>query len=625
MTESRHSGRRTVSLRTRIVLMVAGTLCAGLLAAAVLVRQQMSENIIKQKLVTVDILTTSIIHDITYATSRGQRAGPEVVEKYVTYYRTIRKLTFYDADLVATASSDPARVGMHPIHVTEVTAAVREARPTLAVMREKNDFSALSVSPLLQGSRIVGAVVLDVSMDDVSQALAAIDLRLATMMAMILGLVAATLYVLLRANLLVRLRRLMSVTQEIRAGRYEVRIDDHASDEIGSLAQALDLMTAELQLSRRQIEDYNRHLEIRVRESTAELAQAYEDLKNAQGQMVLNEKMASLGVLIAGVAHEINTPVGAILNVSRNLLKGLASLPRDLGSFRLGAGEMTSEQVVACLEALLTVACTPHPPASYKLQREVEGLLQEVGVPEFRRRGATLCKLGLTDEAAIRRHAACLRDEGFFSLAESCANVAQAAMIAEASSQKIAEIVKALKYYAHSDRERVESIQINDSVATALVLLRNQLRHGVQLTAELANDLPAIPCSSDIHQVWTNLLTNAYDAVVARADGHAGEIRVATCRQGERLMVTVEDNGVGIPEQNQARIFDPFYTTKDIGKGTGLGLSIVSGIVKKHHGSIEVETAPGRTVFSIYLPIQESAAADGGAGSDLADVAREAA
>jgi signal transduction histidine kinase len=609
-------------LRTRIVLMVAGTLFAGLLAAAVLVRQQMSQNIVKQKLATVEILTTSIVHDITYATRRGEQVGPEVVEKYMTYYRAIRDLTLYDSGMVATAASDPASVGK-VAEETDIAAAVHEARPTLQVSQPRvKDFGVRSVSPILQGSRIVGAVAVDVSMQDVQQALSEMDVRLATMMAMVLGLVAATLYVLLRANVLVRLQRLMRATQEIRAGRYEVRIDDHAGDEIGSLAQALDSMTAELQLSRHQIENYNRQLEDRVREATSELAKAYENLKSAQGQMVLNEKMASLGVLISGVAHEINTPVGAILNVSRNLLKGLASLPKDLGSFRGGATELTESQVVACLEDLLSASCTPRPPVSYKVQRTVEGVLQELEVPDFRRRGAALCKLGLTDDAMIRRHVACFRDEAFFSLAESCANVAQAAMIAEASSQKIAEIVKALKYYAYSDKDRTEAIQINDSVATALVLLRNQLRHGVTLSADLTPDLPAIECSSDIHQIWTNLLTNAYDAVVARDPGTPGEIRVATRCDGGTLVVTVEDNGIGIPDQSRARIFDPFYTTKDIGKGTGLGLSIVSGIVKKHHGSIEVESQPGRTVFAIRLPM---GAASSSEGSAMAVVEREAA
>src|SRR5262249_52887635 len=153
----------------------------------------------------------------------------------------------------------------------------------------------------------------------------------------------------------------------------------------------------------------------------------------------------------------------------------------------------------------------PYSPASYKVQQAVERLLHELGVPDGRRRATTLCKWGLTDPEAIRRHVGCFRSAAFFSLAETCADVAQAAMIAEASSQKIAEIVKALKYYAYSDKDRVDVIQINESVSTALVLLRNQLRHGITLNVDLAPDLPAIACTSDIHQIWTNLLTNACD------------------------------------------------------------------------------------------------------------------
>lgn len=603
-------GWRRSSLRTRIILMVAGTLLVAMVASGIMVRQLVSQNIIGQKLVTVEILTTSIVHDITYNNQRGEEAsGPQVVEKYMTYYRIIRDLTLYDRNLVATAAADPHRMGTRA-QEKDIREAVLEARPTLEVSRPNfKNFGIRSVSPILQGSHIIGAVVLDVSMMDVQQTLASMDRRLALVMGGILAMVAGVLFMLLRASVLLRLRRLMRVTQEIRAGHYEVRIDDNAGDEIGSLAQALDQMAAELQTSRRQIDDYNRHLEDRVQEATAELAKAYENLKNAQGQLVLNEKMASLGVLIAGVAHEINTPVGAILNVSRNLLQGLQALPQDLAAFRERTA-ISPTLLVECLRYLLATACTPRGPVSYKTQRAIEVLLEEQGVTDGRRCAATLCRLGVIDPETIRRYAACFNDVPFFALAESCASVAQAAMIAQTSSEKIAEIVKALKYYAYSDKDRVDVIQINDSLATALVLLRNQFRHALNVTVDLAPNLPTVACSSDIHQVWTNLLTNAHDAVTSRSDGGRGEIAVSTSRRDESIVVTVADNGVGIPKESVDRIFDPFYTTKDIGKGTGLGLSIVSGIVKKHNGGIRVESEPGRTVFEITLPIQAAAHAD---------------
>ena len=187
--------------------------------------------------------------------------------------------------------------------------------------------------------------------------------------------------------------------------------------------------------------------------------------------------------------------------------------------------------------------------------------------------------------------------------AESISSIAQAANISETSSQKIGEIVRALKYYAYSDKDRIDRIRINESIQTALVLLRNQLKHTVKVVMNCDAALPPITCSSDIHQVWTNLLTNAVDAMQQRNEGPEGCIDIETRAEEDHIRVSVADNGVGIPQEIMGKIFDPFFTTKDIGMGTGLGLCIVAGIVKRHGGTIGVESRPGSTVFTVRLPM----------------------
>jgi signal transduction histidine kinase len=243
-------------------------------------------------------------------------------------------------------------------------------------------------------------------------------------------------------------------------------------------------------------------------------------------------------------------------------------------------------------------------PISPAVRRQIEEALRRHGIASDKEKASTLCRLNVADVAMIDRHVGVLRSEAFFSFADSCASIAQAARISETSSQKIAEIVRALKYYAYSDQDRIEQIQINDSMRTALVLLRNQLKHAVRVVTDLDPTLPLVACTSEIHQVWTNLLTNACDAVLERGEGEAGEIGVRTFARDGSVVVTVTDNGVGIPEDRLDQIFDPFVTTKDIGKGTGLGLSIVSGIVKKHRGTVRVESRPGRTTFEVELPVE---------------------
>ena len=134
---------------------------------------------------------------------------------------------------------------------------------------------------------------------------------------------------------------------------------------------------------------------------------------------------------------------------------------------------------------------------------------------------------------------------------------------------------------------------------------------------QFAPDLPSILCTSEIHQVWTNLLSNATDAVLERGEGYPGRVKVTTAGVADGIVVTIEDNGTGVPPEKIGSIFDPFMTTKPMGKGTGLGLSIVAGIVKKHHGTVEVDSRPGRTVFEVHLPLGTAPTAADESASDI--------
>jgi signal transduction histidine kinase len=607
------------SIRTKLLVLVASIMMAALVCGGLLVQQLVAEGFTRQHVHSAEILTTSVVHDLTYVSTRKDSdAWQRIVEKYVTYYREIIALSVYDDAGTLAAASQSERVGRTTSNPVILT-ALREARPSVTVVNAPGGgYSVRSVAPIMGGSRVVGAVVMDITMAALQTTLAQVNRQLILLGLAVLTLVSVSLFIGLRGVVLVRLKRLMDVTAEIRSGRLESRIGDGSRDEIGSLGQALDLMTSELQVSRQQIEDNHRLLESRIHEATAELATAYQDLQSAQGQIVLNEKLASLGVLIAGVAHEINTPVGSIINVSRNLRQQMASLPATVVAFR-DAPPPHPDLTRECFRDALAASTAMMAPVSYKTQHAVEQQLRELGVPNPRERAAVLCKLSLFEAPVIARYAACFSNESFFTLLESCCGVAQAAAIAESSGQKIAEIVKALKYYAYADNERVGLVHVNESLQTALVLLRGQFKHNIELDVRLASDLPAIACSSDIHQIWTNLLTNACDAIAATGREQGGRIRVSTHLGADAIIIAVQDDGIGIPPEQRDRIFDPFFTTKDIGKGTGLGLGIVSGIVKKHGGTIRLMSEPGRTVFEIALPLRivaEDPVASDPAGSE---------
>lgn len=592
-----------ISVRTKMIFIVAGTLIMAITIIGFLIKGLVYQNIVSQKMTTVDILTASIVHDIKFVYKAQRRESVQgIIAKFMTYYRIIQNISFYNTDLVNIADSQEEYIG-RTTRDPDVLAAILTARPSVYITNsDLNNFRIRSVSPILQGSKIVGAVALDTSIKDIQDILWAIEKHIAAILVISVFITSAVLFILLRSCFLQRLTRLITVTQQIAGGNYNVQLLDTQKDEIGKLTQAFDLMAIDLRKSKQQIEEDNKDLEKRVQEATSQLTKTYEDLKNAQGQLVLNEKMASLGILIAGIAHELNTPIGSILNVSRSLEKKIDCLPRVLEEFKKDT-HLSITTTVACLEDMIQTFRSPNQSLSFSETRKIENLLRDHGIGNFKEMANSLSRLNIADSEKIIRYIDCFKMPSFFSLVESLGSIIQSIRISETSSQKIAEIVRALKYYAYTDKDKTEMIQINESIQTALILLRSRIKHTVTVSTEMDPDLPPIPCTSEIHQVWTNLLNNACDAIEEMGEDHEGKVLIHTHKEDPHILISITDNGIGIPEDHIKKIFDPFFTTKDIGKGTGLGLSIVSGILRKHNGTLQVESRRGHTVFEIALPI----------------------
>ncbi len=324
--------------------------------------------------------------------------------------------------------------------------------------------------------------------------------------------------------------------------------------------------------------------------------------------------MASLGLLIAGIAHEIKSPVRAIHNIAQSLEQRFFSFSWiDVLEFIKKSPDLPVESLSNCLHELIHASLNGQYFASLKEIRMVEAFLKGQGIDNYNKVASVLAQLNFMNPDSIIRFVNFFRNRSLFSLVEAIGSLAQTINITHTSSQKIEEIIRALKYYAYTDKDRIEMIQLNESIKTALILLNNKLKHKVTVTADLEPDIQKIPCTSEVHQIWTNLLSNACDAVEAMGEeeretgaplaGYAGKVSISTRRVDDKIFVTVSDNGTGIPEDKIGKIFDPFFTTKDIGKGTGLGLSIVSGIIKKHNGTIRVESSAGHTVFEVAFPV----------------------
>jgi predicted CoA-binding protein/anti-sigma regulatory factor (Ser/Thr protein kinase) len=174
-------------------------------------------------------------------------------------------------------------------------------------------------------------------------------------------------------------------------------------------------------------------------------------------------------------------------------------------------------------------------------------------------------------------------------------------------AERISEIVKALKMYIYLDQAPVQLVDIHEGLNNTLILLRSKLKSGVNVLREFASQLPRIQAyGSELNQVWTNIIDNA----IAAMDGK-GEIIIRTRQEGDWIVVEIEDNGPGIPEEVKNKIFEPFFTTKPPGEGTGLGLNIIANVIQRHSGEVQVHSRPGQTIFEIRLPVNFEAVQSG--------------
>jgi signal transduction histidine kinase len=319
-----------------------------------------------------------------------------------------------------------------------------------------------------------------------------------------------------------------------------------------------------------------------------------------------SERLATLGRLSAGMAHELNNPTAVARQGAEQLRTSIVQLER--AKFALGQAELSDEQhdLIAKLEQEAeTRAKQPSeldPIARSDLEQEVEDWLDKNGVQDPWQHASILVAMGLC--------AAELEDlTGCFDAALTPividyfgSKFTAYTLLQEIGhgTERIAEIVKALKGYSYMDQAPVQAVDVREGLNDTLVMLSSKLRDGIKVDLDFADDLPRIQgYGSELNQVWTNLIDNAISAMDSK-----GALELKAYQDDDWVVVEVADNGPGIPAEAQEKIFDPFYTTKAPGEGTGLGLNISHGIiVEKHAGHIAVNSKPGATRFTVKLPI----------------------
>jgi signal transduction histidine kinase len=319
-----------------------------------------------------------------------------------------------------------------------------------------------------------------------------------------------------------------------------------------------------------------------------------------------SEKLATLGKLSAGMAHELNNPASAVQRGAEQLRTAVADVEQahlNLNELHLSTAQL---ELLLGLEQMVRFRATQPVDldtlARSDLESELETWLDDHRINNGWEFAPALVNLsyGMAEldnlaenflESQLQAVITWLN--GSYTIYSLLEEMGQGA-------GRIAEIVKALKSYTYMDQAPIQSVDVHEGLDNTLVMLRSKLKGGITVQRQYAADVPRIQAyGSELNQVWTNIIDNAAAAMQGQ-----GQISLRTRREDKWVVVEIEDNGPGIPPEIQSKIFDPFFTTKPPGEGTGLGLNISHNIiVQKHQGQISVSSEPGRTCFQIKLPL----------------------
>ena len=432
-------------------------------------------------------------------------------------------------------------------------------------------------------------------------------------------LISLAIGLIVYVNLKRSFSELLRISDAIETQNYEIRFSSSSDNEIGKLGRSFNSLLNNISNMQKEFLTQSQSLEEKVKERTRDLEiqkvsaefskfeaevakqsaeKTLAELKDSQEKLIRSEKMIALGQLVDGVAHEMNTPLGAIKASAEHIrksMKGSAAYIFDLIRY-LKIKEINLIQSILILNFNNEISTREE----RELKKSMTNELLSRNITNAYEVAETLIPLGITDISKEYDHLwVHEKYKGILQLLDLQVGLEKRAFVIEKSVDKTSKIVNVLKTFSNQNFDKKKEINLIDGLETTITIYGNFLRKGIVLHRNF-DFKPLISCYPEkLIQVWNHLLQNSIHSIQTN-----GEI-IISVREGTTkpsVLVSFQDNGKGISDDIKEKIFDPFFTTKKSGEGSGLGLHICREIISQHSGTISFESNPKKTIFTVEIP-----------------------